>query len=117
MLPNPQKSTLIRRPQKHKSPLLIAHKLLQDKIKIRTIINKIKQGPISSLPIYNIQKIPANYSVNLKSVKQSEINQNTSTKFFVDGSCVPNPGKGAYGWYTPKYNNLNLHQTLHIITQ
>ena len=35
--------------------------------------------------------------------------------FHADGSCKPNPGKGAYGWFTPKYQG-KPHEQLSTCT-
>ena len=96
----------------NKSPLIIAKKLLNTEISISAYnTNKIPPGPITALPKYNIHETPTNYSVNTEPINKNNIN-NDDTQFYVDGSCSPNPGKGAYGWYAPKYNNYrNIYKT------
>ena len=77
--------------------------------------NNVSQDPITALPIYDIHQTPTNYSVNLKATDTKNIRkdcENNVTQFYVDGSCVPNPEKGAYGWYSPNYNYYkNVHKT------
>ena len=73
--------------------------------------NNIINGPITALPKYNIHQIPSNISIILSPISKDQINAN-EINFYVDGSCCPNPGKGAYGWYAPFYNDtFNISQT------
>ena len=63
---------------------------------------KLNRGPITALPKYNLHNIPTNYTVILEPIDKTQI-INSDTNFFVDGSCNPNPGMGAYGWYASTY--------------
>ena len=89
-------------PDNTNHPLILASKILRDNKHNITINHKIQpiQGPITALPIYKIHKIPSNYHINIKPIKITDISP-IELNFFTDGSCVPNPGKGSYGWYTP----------------
>ena len=111
---------------KNQHPFDIAYKILNNNKTNITIHHKIQpiNGPITSLPKYDIFEIPSNYTINTKphkkqDIQPSEINfytinnkphknhdkQPSDINFFTDGSCVPNPGKGAYGWYSPNYHS------------
>ena len=63
---------------------------------------RVIQKPITALPRYNLESLPKNYSVTLSPHKYID---KSSINFYVDGSCNPNPGMGAFGWYSPNYNS------------
>ena len=63
---------------------------------------KLNRGPITALPRYNLHDIPSNYTVILEPINNIHI-KDSDINFYVDGSCNPNPGMGAYGWYAPSY--------------
>ena len=91
------------------SPISIINNTLKtNNLKISISNNPPKNiGPISALPKYNVHKIPSNYTVNLNPTKPT-LHQK-SIQFYVDGSCIPNSGKGAYGWFTPNFTNFSNH--------
>ncbi|MCP4139933.1 MAG: hypothetical protein GY755_06535, partial [Chloroflexi bacterium] len=62
------------------------------------ISNPIRQ-PISALPIYMIKKVQSNFII--KTDEQHPMNYMEYELYYSDGSCFPNPGIGAYGWYGP----------------
>ena len=74
---------------------------------------KIIRAPISALPLYN-NKIPANYKIILK---PENINKDTAEIYhrkkiiliYTDGSCVPNPGKGACAILQPGSKIINKY--------
>ena len=87
----------------HQSPLYKAEWIIDTKYPMSISSNsKVINQPITALPIYDIQPLPTNYSVTLS--PQTSI-KNSCTNFYIDGSCNPNPGMGAYGWYSPCYNS------------
>ena len=96
----------------HHSPLYRAEYIVDSKypLSISSITNVI-QNPITALPCYTLKSIPTNYSVSLIPVKKSQINE-YAINFYTDGSCNPNPGMGAYGWFSPsitpndRYSNI-----------
>ena len=89
----------------HQSPFYKAEWIIDTNypMSISTSTNVIR-NPISSLPLFSLNEIPSNYSVELNPADRYQIN-NTAINFYVDGSCNPNPGMGAYGWYSPRYNS------------
>ena len=92
-------------------PFDIAIKIIKNnksKITINDHIDPIN-GPITALPKYDIAQIPTNYTINKEPIDINNINQ-TDCNIYTDGSCKPNPGKGAYGWYAPLYKNKCLKQ-------
>ena len=98
---------------KYQHPFSIAFKILKNNKTNITLNHNIQpaNGPITSLPKYDIFEMPTNYQINTKPQKQCNI-QHTENNFFTDGSCVPNPGKGAYGWYTPNYNHQQCQEII-----
>ena len=94
------------------SPLYRAEWIIDSKYptSISSTTNVVRNH-ITSLPCYCIKTIPTNYSVSLSPILKSQIND-SSINFYVDGSCNPNPGMGAYGWFSPSYNShRSLSQT------
>ena len=75
--------------------------------KNKTIIRK----PITATPKYK-NTIPTNYNVNMKTnnLNESKINELTKEKIitiYTDGSCNPNPGRGASAIYIPQSKLIN----------
>lgn len=94
-------------------PLMIATKMLNkydQQLSISTA-QKLIQQPITSMPKYNLKIFPSNYTVKISAIDPKLINDQ-QPNFYVDGSCTPNPGKGSYGWFCPKYDN---HENLYEI--
>ena len=68
--------------------------------------------PISALPKYEIFEIPTNYHISIKPMQPNNINL-SENDFYTDDSCVPNPGRGAYGWFTPNFEGTERKQISH----
>ena len=90
---------------KNTSPVDLAYHILKNNTTNITINHKLqpKQGPITALPKYDIFETPTNYTISFDPIPPNQIIV-TDHNFFTDGSCSPNPGKGAYGWFTPNFN-------------
>ena len=103
------------------SPMYIAYNIIKENPTSFTINNQIQPilGHISALPKYNLIVLPTNFTILTNPTPQSQITPKHN-KFFVDGSCYPNPGKGSYGWFSPSYNNRKnlsqINQFYHPVT-
>ena len=89
---------------KHQLPFDIAWSILNNNKTHISITNDVHpiNNSITVLPKYNVFEIPSNYQIVTSPTKMIDINP-SDTNFYTDGSCKPNPGKGAYGWFTPRY--------------
>ena len=92
-------------PNKHKSTFDLAYKILKHNQTNITLNHDIQPEPghISALPKYDIFETPSNYTVSTAPIPPNQINP-SDLNFYTDGSCSPNPGKGAFSWFSPNYN-------------
>ena len=99
--------------KKPQLPFDIAYNILKNNNTNITIIQDINPtpGPITALRKYDIFQIPTNYDTAIEPIKSTQIDP-LENNIYTDGSCNPNPGKGAYGWFAPNYNGTTRQQTI-----
>ncbi len=98
-----------------KNSIFIASNLAQNikEINIFNVdYNKVNKQQITANPTYNISKLPTNFNVITEPANPDIKIIENNIKIYTDGSCIPNPGKGASALYIPKQNT---HPTPKII--
>eukprot|EP01083_Nonionella_stella_P195615 720438_1 len=64
----------------------------------------IMHSQVTAPANFQLNTMPSNYTVNLNETPIDNVmnNEGNVTSVFLDGSCVPNPGKGASAYVIPK---------------
>ncbi len=76
--------------------------------------SKIIRQQITASPTYMLRFLPDNFEVVLDDTDPILPIINDILKIFTDGSCVPNPGKGASAFHIPKQPAINFRVDKHF---
>ncbi|MCP4992131.1 MAG: hypothetical protein GY928_40610, partial [Colwellia sp.] len=79
---------------------------------LKVPFNQIFQSQITANPTYTITPFPSNFSVNISPTIPPSISEENDYTLHAatDGSCVPNPGKGAAAYHIPAQLSNTYHE-------